>query len=166
LVAERRELFEDYSRTELPEMFEGVPTRVPIALAITAPAGGDERTELTGVPVSPGTVTGIARVVTDPACSEIEPDEVLVCRTTDPGWASLMMLASALVIDIGGPMSHGAIVARELGIPCVIGTVHGSRVIRTGDRVSVDGGGGVVTVLETATATPTTATTTTATESD
>ena len=71
-----------------------------------------------------------------------------MCRTTDPGWASTMMLASALVIDIGGPISHGAIVARELGIPCVTGTRTGTATIRTGDLVKVDGEKGEVVVLE------------------
>jgi pyruvate,orthophosphate dikinase len=81
------------------------------------------------------------------AADGIAPGEILVCRTTDPGWASVMMLASALVIDIGGPISHGAIVARELGIPCVIGTRDGTAQLRTGDRLRVDGARGEVTVL-------------------
>jgi pyruvate,water dikinase len=81
----------------------------------------------------------------------IEPGEILVCRTTDPSWASTMMLAAALVIDIGGAISHGAIVARELGIPCVIGTRNGTDVIRTGDTLVVDGGRGEVQIRTRAT---------------
>jgi pyruvate,water dikinase len=129
-------------------MFEGMPTRIPI----TPDTSG--RTEITGIPVSPGVVSGIARVVIDPAVADLEPDEILVCRTTDPGWASIMILASALVIDIGGPVSHGAIVARELGIPCVIGTASGSRVIRTGDHLTVDGATGVVRIHRPGAGTP------------
>ncbi|MGH9286601.1 MAG: PEP-utilizing enzyme, partial [Acidimicrobiales bacterium] len=74
--------------------------------------------------------------------------EILVCRFTDPSWAPLFTLAEALVIDIGAAASHGAIVARELGVPCVIGTGDGTRRIRTGDRLHVDGSGGRVQILE------------------
>src|SRR5205814_10530304 len=87
--------------------------------------------EITGLAVSPGVVEGRARVVLDAAASELEPGEVLVCETTDPSWASLFLVASALVIDIGGALSHGAIVARELGVPCWISTRAGPRRPRT-----------------------------------
>ena len=83
----------------------------------------------------------------DAATSELEPGEILVCETTDPSWASLFLVASALVIDIGGALSHGAIVARELGVPCVINTRVGTRCLRTGDLLRVDGERGSVTVL-------------------
>jgi pyruvate,water dikinase len=92
-------------------------------------------------------VEGRARVVLDAAASELEPGEILVCETTDPSWASLFLVASALVIDIGGALSHGAIVARELGVPCVINTKVGTRRLRTGDHLRVDGNAGLVTVL-------------------
>jgi pyruvate,orthophosphate dikinase len=92
-------------------------------------------------------VEGVARLMLDPENDVLEPGEILVCRTTDPSWASTMMLASALVIDIGGPISHGAIVARELGIPCVIGTRDGTARIRTGDRLRVDGAKGEAVVV-------------------
>ena len=78
----------------------------------------------------------------------LEDGEVLVCRTTDPSWGTAFHLVSAAVIDIGGPSSHGAIVSRELGMPCVINTGSGTAQLRTGDLVRVDGGAGVVTVLE------------------
>jgi pyruvate,water dikinase len=87
-------------------------------------------------------------VVTDPAFDDVEPGEVLVAPATDPSWASIMFLSSALVVDIGGALSHAAIVARELGVPCVVNTVSGTRTIRTGDHVRVDGANGVVTILK------------------
>ncbi len=104
---------------------------------------------VTGVPASPGLVEGTVRVVHDPTAAEpLEPGEILVCRVTDPGWAPLFLTADGLVIDIGGAASHGAIIARELGIPSVIGTGNGTERLRTGDLVAVDGTRGVVTVVK------------------
>ena len=97
-----------------------------------------------GLGVSPGVVEGVARVVHEPGESELEPGEILVCQTTDPSWSAYFLLAGGVVIDIGGSLSHGAIVARELGIPCVINTLDGTRRLRTGDRIRVDGGTGRV----------------------
>jgi pyruvate,water dikinase len=87
----------------------------------------------------------VARSLAD--ALDIEPDEVLICPTTDPSWASVFPLTSGLAIDIGGPMSHGAIIARELGLPCVISTKTGSQVFRTGDLVRVDGSKGTLELL-------------------
>jgi pyruvate,water dikinase len=93
-------------------------------------------------------VEGRAVVITDPAMpGEVEVGDVLVSPTTDPSWASILFLVAACVIDVGGPMSHGAIVARELGIPCVINTRDGTKLLRSGDRVRVDGQAGTVEVL-------------------
>jgi phosphoenolpyruvate synthase/pyruvate phosphate dikinase len=103
---------------------------------------------LTGTGASPGAVEGRAVVVTDPARADVEPGDILVAYTTDPSWASIMFLAKALVVDIGGVLSHAAVVARELGIPCVMGTQQGTRVLRTGDLCRVDGTAGTVRILE------------------
>ena len=118
-VAARRAKREEYLGLRLPDdIWKGEPEPIRIETE-----RGERPDELKGLAVSPGTVEGRARVVTDPdAGIAIEPGEVLVCNTTDPSWASYFLVASALVIDIGGAMSHGAIVARELGIPCVINT--------------------------------------------
>jgi pyruvate,water dikinase len=143
VVAFRRAKREEYLGLRLPDTWTGVATPAPAEASAAAETGD----ELTGLGVSPGVVEGRARVVLDAATSELEPGEVLVCRTTDPSWASLFLVASALVIDIGGALSHGAIVARELGVPCVINTRAGTHRLRTGDRLRVDGDRGVVTVL-------------------
>jgi pyruvate,water dikinase len=145
-VAFRRAKREEYLGLRLPDSWTGVAVPTPV-VASEAASTGDE---LTGLAVSPGVVEGRARVVLDAAVSELEPGEVLVCETTDPSWASLFLVASALVIDIGGALSHGAIVARELGVPCVINTREGTRRLRTGDLLRVDGARGVVTVLASA----------------
>ncbi|HEX6390107.1 MAG TPA: PEP-utilizing enzyme [Solirubrobacteraceae bacterium] len=148
LVAARRERHATYLTTRLPEGWRGTPQPLPAA----APAG-DDATALTGAAASAGVVEGVARVVLSPRDGdELVPGEILVCHTTDPGGAALMQLSAALVIDVGGPLSHGAIIARELGVPCVIGTRDGTARLRSGDRVSVDGTAGRVLILERSTA--------------
>ena len=144
LVRFRRERRDEYRRLELPATFTGTPKPTVQADDLGGAAGD----VLTGVAGSPGVMEGTARVVVDPFDAEpLEPGEVLVCRFTDPSWAPLFSLADALVIDIGAAASHGAIVARELGVPCVIGTGDGTRRIRTGDRLLVDGSAGRVEIL-------------------
>lgn len=145
VVAFRRRKREEYLGLRLPDTWTGVAAPTKIEASEAASTGE----EITGLAVSPGVAEGRARVVLDAATSELEPGEVLVCETTDPSWASLFLVASALVIDIGGALSHGAIVARELGVPCVINTRVGTRRLRTGDLLRVDGNAGVLTVLET-----------------
>ena len=78
----------------------------------------------------------------------MEPGEILVAHTTDPSWASVLFLSAALVTDIGGLLSHAAVVARELGVPCVVGTKVGTSLLRTGDRCRVDGTSGQIEILE------------------
>ncbi len=104
---------------------------------------------LRGLGVSPGRVTGTARVLLDPrdGCTLV-PGEILVAPFTDVAWTPLFLNAAGLVVDVGGLLSHGSIVAREYGIPAVVGVGDATRRIRTGDRIEVDGSGGVVTVLE------------------
>lgn len=94
-------------------------------------------------------VEGLARVVSNPNVDEPPSvGEILVCALTDPSWTPMFMMAEGLVIDIGGVASHGAIVARELGVPCVINTETGTIDINTGDRLIVDGSEGVVHIVE------------------
>jgi pyruvate,water dikinase len=102
---------------------------------------------ITGIGACGGVVEGTAIVVDDPSEADVGPDEVLVCYSTDPAWTPLFISAAAVVIDIGGELSHGVIAARELGVTCVVGTGTASRVLRTGDRIRVDGTRGVVEVL-------------------
>jgi pyruvate,water dikinase len=144
VVAFRRAKRQEYLGLRVPDTWTGAATPTKIEASEAAQTGD----EIRGLAVSPGVVEGRARVVLDAATTELEPGEVLVCETTDPSWASLFLVASALVIDIGGALSHGAIVARELGVPCVINTRVGTRCLRTGDQLRVDGDTGTVTVLE------------------
>ncbi len=144
LVVVRRARREAYLDVTLPPVWIGDPQ------PLTGRDHSDADRTITGVAVTPGLVVGRARVVLDAAdCHEpITGDEVLVTRTTDPSWVSMFLTAGGLAIDIGGPMSHGAIVARELGIPCVIGTRDGTARIRDGARVELDGDTGVVRLLD------------------
>ncbi|MEU1396182.1 PEP/pyruvate-binding domain-containing protein [Micromonospora zamorensis] len=99
-----------------------------------------------GVGASAGRVTGPARVVHDPGTAHIEPGDVLVAATTDPGWTPLFLTAAALVTETGAIMAHGPTVAREYGIPAVICVPDATRTISTGQLVTVDGGAGTITV--------------------
>jgi pyruvate,water dikinase len=140
VTAWRRARREEHLRVRIPTEWVGMPT--PIASEDELP-----RDVLAGTGVSHGVAEGVARVVTDPADAVIDHGDILVSATTDPSWASIMFLSGALVVDIGGHLSHAAVVARELGIPCVVNTIDGSRVLRSGDRIRVDGDKGTVEVL-------------------
>jgi pyruvate,water dikinase len=148
LVAERRAIRESYRTLRLPTFWTGEPVYEVIEDIDDDAAGAAAKGCLAGVGVSPGVVEGPARVVTDPALADMEPGDILVAHTTDPSWASLMFMAKALVVDIGGQLSHAAVVARELGIPCVMNTLDGTRLLHDGDRLRVDGAAGTVDVVE------------------
>jgi phosphohistidine swiveling domain-containing protein len=105
--------------------------------------------DVRGFPGSAGVVEGLVRVLTDPDTDgdQLQPGEVLVTTATNVGWTPLFPRAAAVVTDVGAPLSHAAIVARELGIPAVVGCGNATTVLRTGDRVRVDGLGGTVAVV-------------------
>lgn len=111
-------------------------------------SGGDDDGGLSGFAGSPGTVEGLARVVKSAAeIDDVLPGEILVCPITAPSWAPAFSRIGAAVTDIGGMMSHAAIVCREYGLPAVVGTGFGTQKIKTGDRLKVDGTLGTVTIL-------------------
>jgi len=142
-VAERREQRAQHLAVTLPTGWRGRPV-----VAEVGPIGAiSTGTVLEGIGVSAGVVEARARVVFDAADLEFEPGEILVAPYTDPSWGPLMFTAAALVVDIGGELSHAAVVARELGVPCVMGTGDGTRRLRTGDRLRVDGASGTVEVV-------------------
>jgi pyruvate,water dikinase len=144
LVGFRRQRREGYKKIELPG--DGVGEPVAVSHAVAAAKVGET---ISGLPVSSGVVAGTARVVTEAAdCTEpLSGDEILVARATDPGWVVLFMSAGGLVVDVGGPLSHAAIIARSLGIPCVINTIDGTKRIPNGALISVDGATGQVSIL-------------------
>lgn len=112
----------------------------PVTAALPEPVTG-----ATGAPGSPGTATGPARVVRGPAdFARVRPGDVLVCPFTDPAWTPLLRVAAAVVTETGGVLSHAAIVARELGIPAVLGVPGATTTVRDGVPVTVDGTAGTV----------------------
>ena len=139
LVARRRERREQYEQLVIPPYWKGQPSYEEVK--------PESDTVLRGIGVSPGIVEGRARVLLRPDASDFRPDEILVAPTTDPSWSSIMFVSAGLVMDIGGALSHAAMVARELGVPCVVSTGNGTRAIRTGDLIRIDGRRGTVEVL-------------------
>lgn len=108
-----------------------------------------ETAVLEGVAVSGGRVRGIARIVLDPReAARLHAGEILVTQATDPGWTPVFPLVSGLVLEIGGQLSHGAIVAREYGIPAVLNVKGAMRRIRDGQVITVDGNRGKVFIDE------------------
>ena len=102
---------------------------------------------LAGLAVSPGTVEGRARVVLDLARADLEPGDILVTAYTDPSWSPLFVAVAGLVTEVGGLMTHGAVIAREYGLPAVVGVDGATRLIRDGQRIRVHGAGGYVELL-------------------
>jgi rifampicin phosphotransferase len=112
--------------------------------ALTAAHAGATPGDLVGTPASAGTATAPARIILDPVGAHLEPGEILVAPSTDPGWTPLFLTAGGLVMEMGGPNSHGAVVAREYGIPAVVGVADATSRLRTGELVTVDGAAGLV----------------------
>jgi pyruvate,water dikinase len=107
-----------------------------------APAGA-----LVGLAVSRGTIEGRARVVLDLAQAEFEPGDILVTAYTDPSWSPLFVAIKGLVTEAGGLMTHGAVIAREYGLPAVVGVEHATRLIRDGQQIRVHGTDGYVELV-------------------
>jgi rifampicin phosphotransferase len=102
---------------------------------------------LVGIPVSAGTIEGRARVVLDMAQADLEAGDILVTAYTDPSWTPLFVAIKGLVTEVGGLMTHGAVIAREYGLPAVVGVEHATRLIHDGQRIRVHGTDGYVEIL-------------------
>ncbi|MBL7495923.1 phosphoenolpyruvate synthase [Frankia sp. CNm7] len=102
---------------------------------------------LIGLPVSAGTIEGRARVILDMAQADLEPGDILVTAHTDPSWTPLFVAVTGLVTEVGGLMTHGAVIAREYGLPAVVGVVDATRLIPDGQRIRVHGSDGYVEIL-------------------
>jgi rifampicin phosphotransferase len=142
LVAQRRRSYaEEIRRRHIPRVLLSDGSEPEATMHPPAPSGAG----LTGTPASAGIATGTARLVLDPVGAHLEPGEILVAPSTDPGWTPLFLTAGGLVMEMGGANSHGAVVAREYGIPAVVGVRDATGVITTGTEIVVDGTAGTVT---------------------
>ncbi len=110
-------------------------------------AATDGAQQITGSPVSAGVVEGIVHVVLDPRGAQLAPGEILVCPGTDPAWTPLFMAAGGLVMEVGGMMTHGSVVAREYGIPAVVGVHQATLRLKDGQRIRLDGTHGRIAIL-------------------
>lgn len=145
IIAERRAAYDrELRRRQVPRVlvsdgrafYEGVG------------AATDADDVISGSPVSPGVVEGIVHVVFDPRGSQLAPGEILVCPGTDPAWTPLFMAAGGLVTEVGGMMTHGSVVAREYGIPAVVGVHQATIKLKDGQKIRVDGTTGKIVVME------------------
>lgn len=140
---QRRDALAFQSALEFDDVSVGRPT--PVIRTATSPADG----QIVGRPAGRGTVEGVVRVARSVVeARDLLPGEILVAPVTDVGWTPYFAVIAALVTDIGSSVSHGAVVAREYGLPCVVNTLVATRVLHTGDRVCVDGDRGLVTLLD------------------
>ena len=143
LIRQRKDAFRSYQALTPPrvltsdgEVVAGTYRRADV------PAGA-----LTGLPVSAGTVEGRARVILDMAEADLEAGDILVTAYTDPSWTPAFVAIKGLVTEVGGLMTHGAVIAREYGLPAVVGVEHATRLIRDGQRIRVHGTDGYVEIL-------------------
>ncbi len=143
LLAQRRAAFRSYRSLTPPRVLTSEGE------AVVGTYGRDDLPDksLAGLAVSAGAVEGRARVVLDIADAELEAGDILVTTYTDPSWTPLFVAVAALVTEVGGLMTHGAVIAREYGLPAVVGVEHATRLIRDGQRIRVDGTGGYVELL-------------------
>jgi pyruvate,water dikinase len=141
VVRERRAVYaQEVKRRHVPRVLLSDGTEPEVEAHDVHEAPGTLR----GTPASGGVVAGRARVILEPSGAHLEPGEILVAPSTDPGWTPLFLTAGGLVMEMGGAMSHGAVVAREYGIPAVVGVPDATERITTGQRITVDGSSGTV----------------------
>jgi phosphohistidine swiveling domain-containing protein len=145
-VSERRASFaRELRRRHVPLVLLSDGTE-PLTQTQKSQSAAQAEGTLQGTPASAGRVTAPARVILDPHDAHLEPGEILVAPSTDPGWTPLFLKAAGLVMEVGGAMAHGAIVAREYGIPAVVGVTGATERIATGSRVTLDGTTGAVVI--------------------
>ena len=143
LVAERGAFYRDAK-----ERVRHFPHLIDSRGRILRPERNYRAGELTGVPVSPGIARGRVKVLDTPFAKALLPGEVLVAHTADPGWTPLFINAAAVVLEVGGELQHGALVAREYGKPCIAGVIGVTSALEDGQWIEVDGNAGVVSLVD------------------
>ena len=143
LIRQRKDAFSSYQALSPPRVLTSDGEAIAGAYRRDdVPAGA-----LAGLPVSAGTIEGRARVIHDMAEADLEAGDILVTTYTDPSWSPLFVTISGLVTEVGGLMTHGAVIAREYGLPAVVGVERATRLIRDGQRIRVHGTDGYVEIL-------------------
>ena len=143
LISQRQDAFGSYQVLTPPRVF----TSDGEVIAGAYRRNGLPPGALVGLPVSAGTIEGRARIILDMAEAELEAGDILVTAYTDPSWTPLFVAITGLVTEVGGLMTHGAVIAREYGLPAVVGVEHATRLIRDGQRIRVHGTDGYVEIL-------------------
>jgi pyruvate,water dikinase len=143
LIEQRKDAFRSYQVLTPPRVL----TSDGEAIAGAYRRDGVPAGALIGLPVSAGTVEGRARVILNMAEADLEAGDILVTACTDPSWTPLFVAIKGLVTEVGGLMTHGAVIAREYGLPAVVGVEHATRLIRDGQRIRVHGTDGYVEIL-------------------
>jgi pyruvate,water dikinase len=143
LITQRKEAFRSYQVLTPPrvltsdgEVVAGAYRRDDVPTGV-----------LVGLPVSAGTIVGRARVILDIAEADLETGDILVTAFTDPGWTPVFLAIAGLVTEVGGLMTHGAVIAREYGLPAVVGVERATRLIQDGQQIRVNGTDGYVAIL-------------------
>lgn len=144
LVEKRREEYEHYKKLNAPRVITSEGEEIKAGYKReNLPEGA-----LVGIPVSSGIIEGIAKVIIDPSEGALNKGEILVAPFTDPGWTPLFINAGGLVMEVGGLLTHGTVVAREYGIPAVVGITEATKKIKNGQKIRVDGNNGYVIIIE------------------
>jgi pyruvate,water dikinase len=144
MMKERKEAYQAQQKLQPPR----VMTSEGEIITPVGREGNFPQNALIGTPVSAGVVKGKARIVRKPEEAQLHEGEILVAPFTDPGWTPLFQSAIALVTEVGGLMTHGSVVAREYGIPAVVGVDDATKIIKDGQMIQVDGTQGYVKILE------------------
>jgi phosphohistidine swiveling domain-containing protein len=149
VIKKRKKIHQAERKIMPPTQLPYSKTYMGIPLEVFIPGeGGQEGDHLKGVGASSGKITGVACVLQGPEdFDQMQPGGILIAKLTTPAWTPLFAMAAGVVTDIGGPLSHGSIVAREYGIPAVLGTVMATRIIQSGQTITVDGDAGEVTLV-------------------
>ena len=143
LIQRRKDAFRSYQALTPPRVLTSDGEVVAGAYRRDdVPAGA-----LVGLPVSAGIIEGRARVIHDMGEADVEEGDILVTAFTDPSWSPLFVAIAGLVTEVGGLMTHGAVIAREYGLPAVVGVQHATRLIQDGQRIRVHGTDGYVEIL-------------------
>ena len=149
-IAERRSRRDFLQEREPPFVFEGEvpdPSTWPLRSARRSASASTTATSFTGQGVCPGVARGTARIIRDPSDPrDLEPGDILVAPITDPAWTPLFLAVAGVIVEVGAQQSHAAIVARELGIPAIVGVADATTRLVDGQTIEIDGATGIITV--------------------